>query len=748
MIRFGRTLRALVLGTIAYAGIAGAAGAASLPGCSTTVTTLAGVQTAVGSAAPGAVICLADGTYAQLTLTASKAAPGVTIRAEHPGKATLAGATLDGSYLTVAQFRMVGTFEARPGSTGMTADHNFFDLGAYTGYGVMACASTTTTCNDVSITGNRFIGRAEEDAIRANRYHDGPDADSAGLLIEGNEFAGNQETGGHNDVFQSVWVGDHLVFRRNYLHDFGGQGFFVKDQASAIDGLVAEDNLIVNQDLPCDPASLCPTWQLSPFQLFGPISNGVIRHNTVWPGSSGGFAVLRNTGWSSTSVDDNVFGSFGRDATVGVSGSDNTRCGDNGGWAAVPGMTTDCAPAFLDAARGDYREASGRGVTWRLADQQYGPTDAATAADTTPPDTTITAGPSGTTADATPTFAFTSSEPGSTFACRVDSGSWSGCTSPWMTATLAGGGHSVSVRATDAAGNTDASPATRSFTVAAATNHQPVAAYAYAPSAPVVGQAVSFDAATSTCDDGPCTYTWVDDGPDGPGGTDWPLGTGRALSFTFQEAGTKRVRVTVTDADGDTATTVKAIAVSAGPSGDRPPSVTLTSPAANSALGDRVRFTATASDDHGIARVEFWVDNALIATDSTAPYTVRRRVSGLSAGTHTVTARAFDTAGQAGSSAVTVTKSGGQARARAASAGARRSVTLRSTPAVGATRLAGAAAARKAVRVTLARCEDAKGRAVAVIRVRANGKGRLSAERAQAGLCVLRLALSDRRPTG
>ena len=85
--------------------------------------------------------------------------------------------------------------------------------------------------------------------------------------------------------------------------------------------------------------------------------------------------------------------------------------------------------------------------------------------DTTAPDTTITAGPSGTTNDSTPTFSFTSTEAGSTFACRIDAGAWVACTSPFTTAALGDGAHTFEVRATDVAGNTDASPASRSFTV-------------------------------------------------------------------------------------------------------------------------------------------------------------------------------------------------------------------------------------------------------------------------------------------
>jgi len=84
--------------------------------------------------------------------------------------------------------------------------------------------------------------------------------------------------------------------------------------------------------------------------------------------------------------------------------------------------------------------------------------------DTTPPQTTITDGPTSTTVDATPNFEFSSSEPG-TFECRVDGGEFSPCTSPYTATTLSDGTHSFEVRAIDAAGTTDPSPAIRSFIV-------------------------------------------------------------------------------------------------------------------------------------------------------------------------------------------------------------------------------------------------------------------------------------------
>ncbi len=85
--------------------------------------------------------------------------------------------------------------------------------------------------------------------------------------------------------------------------------------------------------------------------------------------------------------------------------------------------------------------------------------------DLTAPNTTIDSGPAGPTNDTTPTFTFSSSESGSTFKCQIDSGAISDCTSPFTAAALAAGPHTLSVRATDAAGNTDATPATQAFSV-------------------------------------------------------------------------------------------------------------------------------------------------------------------------------------------------------------------------------------------------------------------------------------------
>ncbi len=85
--------------------------------------------------------------------------------------------------------------------------------------------------------------------------------------------------------------------------------------------------------------------------------------------------------------------------------------------------------------------------------------------DATPPNTTIIRGPPRFTRDATPTFAFRSSELGSTFRCKRDKGLWAACKSPRTTLRLANGIHVFYVRAIDRAANVDPTPAKRVFRV-------------------------------------------------------------------------------------------------------------------------------------------------------------------------------------------------------------------------------------------------------------------------------------------
>ena len=87
-------------------------------------------------------------------------------------------------------------------------------------------------------------------------------------------------------------------------------------------------------------------------------------------------------------------------------------------------------------------------------------------ADTTPPDTAITAGPPGKTRSKSASFEFSGSDARAvgSFECRLDNGSFQPCTSPFQV-KVKKGRHEIAVRAIDSAGNIDPSPATRSWKV-------------------------------------------------------------------------------------------------------------------------------------------------------------------------------------------------------------------------------------------------------------------------------------------
>jgi hypothetical protein len=93
------------------------------------------------------------------------------------------------------------------------------------------------------------------------------------------------------------------------------------------------------------------------------------------------------------------------------------------------------------------------------------PADRSWTVDRTPPNTTIVTGPSGVMAVASASVTFTANEPDAAFGCSLDGGAFASCTSPANLPGLAQGSHTFAVRAVDAAGNTDTSPATGSWTV-------------------------------------------------------------------------------------------------------------------------------------------------------------------------------------------------------------------------------------------------------------------------------------------
>jgi hypothetical protein len=626
MIRLSAALAAATAAVVAVAILVVAPGAGGAA-CTSTASSLGVLTSAVSGAGTGATICLADGSYGKVALTLSKAAPGVTIRAANPGKATIDGATLTGDNLTLADLNITDEIDIMPGSSGITISHNTI-TGGYLGVNLW---TDNVSIDDTKVIGNRFVGPFGEDAIRANRYHDA-NGDGAGLLVEGNEFTGIRENGNHSDCLQSVWVGDHLIFRRNYLHDNRCQGFFVKDQKSTVNTVVAEDNLFVRNNAPCASSGCGQPWAL---HLFGPISNLTLRRNTIWT-TDGATAALRESGWSNVTVDSNVIYRAWSDTSAPFSNgytATNNVAGTSPevSWPST-GFTVDASPPFQNPAADDYRTGDGRGVTWAPADQVYGPSgsdeDPGTPTDTTPPSTTISSGPSGSTTATSATFAFASSESGSTFECKLDAGAFAACTSPKAYTGLAVGAHTFSVRAKDAAGNVDASPATAAWTVAASgpgDTAPPETTISSGPSGPTNDASPTFAFASSEA--GSTFACRVDDGAWSACSSPW---TTAALA---DGAHSVSVRATDTDDNTDESPAVRAFTVDTNA-----PHTQITS--APSGTSDSAQATVAFTVDETGATSECRLDG-----DAWVACTSPHQVSGLGNGAHTLAVRSRDAAG-------------------------------------------------------------------------------------------------------
>jgi hypothetical protein len=72
-----------------------------------------------------------------------------------------------------------------------------------------------------------------------------------------------------------------------------------------------------------------------------------------------------------------------------------------------------------------------------------------------------------------------------------------------------------------------------------------------------------------------------------------------------------------------------------------------------------VNVSATASDNVGVAKVEFYLDNSLQVTDTSSPYAWSWNTPSSINGSHTVMAKAYDGAGNTASASVTVGVSNG-----------------------------------------------------------------------------------------
>jgi len=108
------------------------------------------------------------------------------------------------------------------------------------------------------------------------------------------------------------------------------------------------------------------------------------------------------------------------------------------------------------------------------------------------------------------------------------------------------------------------------------------------------------------------------------------------------------------DAAGNSATSA---AVPVSVVDTTPPTVAITSPANGSSVskGTTVTISATASDNRGVQKVLFYVNNVLKCTDTTSPYSCKWPVPSQKGVQYTLKATAYDTSNNTASATSVVT---------------------------------------------------------------------------------------------
>ncbi|HZH79208.1 MAG TPA: Ig-like domain-containing protein, partial [Archangium sp.] len=82
-----------------------------------------------------------------------------------------------------------------------------------------------------------------------------------------------------------------------------------------------------------------------------------------------------------------------------------------------------------------------------------------------------------------------------------------------------------------------------------------------------------------------------------------------------------------------------------------PPMASLTAPASGATLKSTVTLSASASDNFGVARVDFYVDSQLVGSDTSSPFSLSWDTRSVANGAHSLSVVAYDATGLSGTSA-------------------------------------------------------------------------------------------------
>jgi alpha-tubulin suppressor-like RCC1 family protein len=135
------------------------------------------------------------------------------------------------------------------------------------------------------------------------------------------------------------------------------------------------------------------------------------------------------------------------------------RCSmDTGPWA-------DCTSPYPFSGLTEGSHTFSVRATDRAGNAETAPPSYTFTIDTTAPETTISDQPAPLVATTSASFIFGSADTTAIYHCKLDTGTWSRCYSPFIAGNLGEGSHTFSVKAIDWAGNMDLTPATATWTV-------------------------------------------------------------------------------------------------------------------------------------------------------------------------------------------------------------------------------------------------------------------------------------------
>lgn len=130
------------------------------------------------------------------------------------------------------------------------------------------------------------------------------------------------------------------------------------------------------------------------------------------------------------------------------------------------------------------------------------------------------------------------------------------------------------------------------------------------------------------------------------------------VPYTAAQNGTHLLRAVVYDAAGNTSTSSVSVTVqiTVQPSADTtPPSVSVSASTSSLTSAGEVKFTASAADNVGVSKVEFYDNGVLFATDTATPFEAVRSYTAADNGTHTIKVVAYDAAANQAESTTSVT---------------------------------------------------------------------------------------------